>query len=54
MTATWALVYMLCTRSCVAQYAIPYDTRKECVRNIPKQEGMMQQEKYVCIPLSKD
>ena len=54
MTATWALVYMLCTKSCVAQYAIPYDTRKECVRNIPEQNGMLSQEKYVCIPISKD
>ena len=54
MTATWALVYMLCSRSCVAQYAIPYETRRECVRNMPKQDSVFSNEKYVCVPLSKD
>jgi len=55
MTATWALVFMLCsTTRCEPQYAIPYSTRGECVRAVPKQEGMVIKEKYVCIPISKD
>lgn len=54
MMSSWVLVYMVCSRSCVAQYAIPFETRKECVRNIPKQEGMIVTDKYVCIPTSKD
>lgn len=54
MTTTWVLVYMICSRGCTPQYAIPYETRGECVRNMPKQEGMIVTEKYVCIPTSKD
>lgn len=54
MTATWALVFMLCSRSCEPQYAINYNSRSECARAIPKQEGMVIKEKYVCIPISKD
>jgi len=54
MTATWALVYLLCSKTCTPQYAIPYETRGECVRNIPKREGMIVTEKYSCIPISKD
>jgi len=54
MTATWVLVYMICAGRCEAQYAIPYETRGECVRHIPKQEGMVIKDKYVCIPTSKD
>lgn len=54
MTATWALVFMLCSRSCEPQYAINYRSRGECVRAIPKQESKVVTEKYVCIPISKD
>lgn len=54
MTATWALVFMLCSRGCEPQYAINYNSRSECARAIPKQEGMVIKEKYVCIPISKD
>jgi hypothetical protein len=52
MTATWALVFMLCYRSCEPQYSIPYSSRSECVRAIPK--DMRMSEKAVCIPISKD
>jgi len=41
MTATWALVFMLCSSRCEPQYAINYSSRGECVRAIPKQEGMV-------------
>jgi hypothetical protein len=54
MMSSWVLVYMICAGRCEAQYAIPYETRGECVRHIPKQEGMVLKEKYVCIPTSKD
>lgn len=52
MTATWALVFMLCSRICEPQYTIPYNSRGECVRAIPK--DMRTGEKVVCIPISKD
>jgi len=54
MTATWALVYFLCSSRCEPQYAINYNLRSECVKAIPKQEGMVIREKFVCIPISKD
>jgi hypothetical protein len=54
MIATWAMVYMLCSRTCVAQYAVTYETRSECVRNLPKQQATALTEKYACIPISKD
>jgi len=54
MTATWALVYMLCSSRCEPQYVITYNLRSECVKAIPEQEGKVIREKFVCIPISKD
>jgi hypothetical protein len=54
ITATWAMVYLICTNGCTAQYAVSYNTRAECIRDIPKQQGTAKFEKYICIPISKD
>ena len=54
MTATWALIFMICYRSCEPQYAINYNSRGECVRAIPKQESWASRERYACVPISKD
>jgi phage FluMu gp28-like protein len=52
MTATWALVYMLWTGGWTPQYAVPFSSRAECMRNIPSKEKV--NEKYICVPISKD
>ena len=52
MTATWALVFMLCSSKCEPQYTINYNSRSECVRAIPR--DMRMSEKAMCIPISKD
>jgi hypothetical protein len=54
MTSAWALVYMLCNPTCIAQYAMPYETRSACIRSITKQERKHASDKYICIPISKD
>lgn len=47
---TWALVFMLCTPTCVVEYVQTYPTRQECVKNITKNEYYTQK----CVPISKD
>ena len=56
MTATWALVFMLCGRgSCTVEYVENYTTRAECVRNIPSnRNGNFNNQRAMCAPISKD
>jgi hypothetical protein len=54
MTATWALVFIICTGryECTPQYVENYNTRKECKAAMPKEKLITQY--AVCAPISKD
>jgi hypothetical protein len=54
MTATWALVFMICLRTCEPVYATNFPSRVACVMAIPKDQDRFPKEKYVCLPISKD
>lgn len=58
MTATWALVFMLCSGrgGCTVDYVENYNTRAECVKRIPADynSGLMNSKRAVCAPISKD
>lgn len=47
---TWAMVFMLCTKTCVAEYVETYPSRAACVKNIPKDTYYTVR----CLPVSKD
>lgn len=55
MTATWALVFIICTGryDCAPNYVEIYNSRKECKAASAKQEG--KHTSYaLCAPISKD
>lgn len=55
MTATWALVFMLCGRGpCTVEYVENYNSRAECVKHMPVQTGLFNSQRAVCAPISKD
>jgi hypothetical protein len=57
MTATWALVFMICTGrgGCTVDYVENYNTRVECVKRIPKDTSFIyQSHRAICAPISKD
>ena len=57
MTATWALVFMICSGrgGCTVDYVENYNTRAECVKRIPKDQSMFYNaNRAMCAPISKD
>jgi len=54
MIESWVMVFMICSRSCIVTHVEPYPTRSACIKKLPKQEGMLDNNKYLCVPVSKD
>ena len=50
---TWALLYMLCTPTCIVEFVVEYPNRTACVR---QELQIARRDKYTlkCVPISKD
>lgn len=49
----WALIIMLCGRTCVPQYVEVYPTKTACEVYITKQGGGFSREDRYCVPIVK-
>ena len=51
---TWALVLMLCQRTCIPQYVELYASQDACMEKVDKEKSVWVSPRRYCVPVTKE